>query len=261
MKKRVFCLIALIIALSVFSACRQGNKTKDTDLSDAVSLAILSQNESSYLEGECQAEGHIILTSEKKDDSTICYVIASYGEYGFEDGNFIKVSGSGAIPCRITFDGDMKVSEFKYPDDGAMYEKSIKEIFGKHYKSLEAFSLKDDNLGYDKLLDQEKVYAKAYLEKIDRADCSIGEYADFDHTLLTDAGVSVEVSNSLLADKNLADYPFWIGNREVLEDGERYVYEMLLDKDANEIIYKKYNYNDGKTVEEFKFDLGLRKGA
>ena len=258
MKKGVFCLVLFFTIFLMFPGCRQSKPSEDknaSDLKDAISGAILSQNASSYLCGECRAEGHILLTSEEKDGNTICYVIASYGEYGFEDGNFIKVSGSGAIPCRITFDENMKVTEFKYPDDGAMYEKSIRKIFGTHYKSLEAFSLKDGNLGYDKLLDQEKVYAKAYLEKIGREDSPIGEYADFDHKLLTDEGVSVEVSNNLLSDKRLGDYPYWIGNREAIEAGERYVYETSLDKSSGEIIYRKYSYNDGKTIEEIRFDL------
>ena len=258
MKKGVFCLVLFFIIFLMFPGCRQSKPSDDKNasaLKDAISGAILSQNASSYLSGECQAEGLILLTSEEKDGNTICYVIASNGEYGFEDGNFIKVSGSGAIPCRITFDENMKVTEFKYPDDGDMYEKSIRKIFGTHYKSLEAFSLKDGNLGYYKLLDQEKVYAKAYLEKIGREDCPIGEYADFDHKLLTDEGVSVEVSNNLLSDKRLGDYPYWIGNREAIEAGERYVYETSLDKSSNEIIYRKYSYNDGKTIEEIRFDL------
>lgn len=258
MKKTVFCIVVLIVALSVFSGCLKNNTDDDADnikLSGAISEAILSQNESTYLQGECQAEGHIALTTEKKGDNTVCYVIASYGEYGFEDGNFIKVSGSGAIPCRITFDGDMKVSEFKYPEDGAGYNESIKEMYGEKFSLFSDFSRKNENLGYGELSEQEKVYAKAYLEKIGRADCLIGEYADFTHPLLTGEGVDVEVSNRLMDDSRLYDYPFWIGNREVLEDGVRYVYEVSLDKDANEIIYRKYNYNDRKTIEEFKFDL------
>lgn len=258
MKKGVFCLVLFFTVFLMFPGCRQSKPSEDknaSDLKDAISGAILSQNASSYLSGECQAEGHILLTSEKNDGNTICYVIASYGEYGFEDGNFIKVSGSGAIPCRITFDENMKVTEFKYPDDGAMYEKSIRKIFGTHYKLLTDFDKQNENLGYAYLFDQEKVYAKAYLEKIGREDCPIGEYADFNHTLLTDEGVSVEVSNNLLADERLYDYPYWIGNREAIEGKERYVYETSLDKSSNEIIYRKYSYNDGKTIEEIRFDL------
>lgn len=60
----------------------------------AVSAAIFEENKDGYLPGECVAEGHIILETEEKDSQLKAFVLSRYGEYGFQDGNFVKVSGS-----------------------------------------------------------------------------------------------------------------------------------------------------------------------
>lgn len=73
------------------------------DLETAVSNAILNKNKGSYLNGECQGEGHYIMDSTNDGTTATAYVLAMYGEYGFENGNFVTVSGSGAIPSVITF--------------------------------------------------------------------------------------------------------------------------------------------------------------
>lgn len=102
------------------------------------------------------------------------------------------------------------------------------------------------------LKSQERSYAAGYLERIGR-DAVVGNYGDFEHTLLTDAGVPVKVSNGI-NDKLFANYPMWIGNREALENGIRYVYEMSYNKEENEIIFKKYRYDTKSIVELIRLD-------
>lgn len=222
---------------------------KNKSVSDAMGEAVLSYNEGGYLGGECRAEGHIIIDTEKSGDDTVVYAVVSYGEYGFEDGNFIKVSGLGAAPVKVTFDKNMTVTGFEMPEDGAYYEPSLREIFKDRYGKLESFSKKYDDLGYSQLLGQEKNYVKSYLKSIGREDSEVGEYGDFEHSLLTDEGVSSEVSNALLEKKELADYPMWIGTREKVEDGTRYVYELQFKKGDESITYVKHEYGKTEPVE------------
>ena len=58
--------------------------------------------------------------------------ISSLGVFGFEDGIFTIVSGSGAIPTVMTFskvnDGNYNLMEYKEPQDGSYYGKSIMDM-------------------------------------------------------------------------------------------------------------------------------------
>ena len=71
-------------------------------IDEAVSRAVKSQGKS-YLVGEVVTEGHIIFDTEEKDGQVKVYTIVSIGWFGFENGIFTTVSGSGAIPTVMTF--------------------------------------------------------------------------------------------------------------------------------------------------------------
>lgn len=52
-----------------------------------------------YLEGECIAEGHIILGYDDSDETkTKIYAFTMFGWYSFENNNFVKTVGNGFIP-------------------------------------------------------------------------------------------------------------------------------------------------------------------
>jgi len=226
--------------------------TKNMTLDERVSMALLTKNDGKYAVGECKAEGHIILGSEKKDDGTYVYALTMYGEYGFQDDNFVKVSGSGVIPAVITFSENEQgeeINTIKYPLDGSAWIDSVKELFPAKYHSRVLSVTEADN---EELKNQEITYAQKYLTKIDR-DATIGQFGDFEHPLLTSMGVSVQVSNKLVA-KGYANYPHWIGTQERIEDGVRYVYEMNYTKDSNPIILEKYNYETKEVVEKFRIN-------
>ena len=226
--------------------------TQNMTLDEMVSHALLTENDGRYAVGECKAEGHIILGSEEKDNETYVYALTMYGEYGFEDDNFVKVSGSGVIPAVIIFSENEqgeKTNEIKWPLDGSAYVKSIKELFPEEYHNRVLSIAKADN---EELKNQETLYAQKYLTKIGR-EATIGEYGDFEHPLLTSMGVAVQVSNKL-AEKGYANYPHWVGKLEKIEDGIRYVYEMNYTKDSNPIILEKYNYDTKEIVEKFRIN-------
>ena len=265
--KLVLCMIALCsVIIGFFVGCSpKENVIKNNEdgvnevinmenmtLDEMVSYALLTKNDGRYAVGECKAEGHIILGSEEKDNETYVYAITMYGEYGFQDDNFVKVSGSGAIPAVIIFSENEqgeKTNTIKWPLDGSAYVTSIKELFPEEYHNRVLSITKEDN---EELRSQETIYAQKYLTKIGR-EATIGQFGDFEHPLLTPLGVSVQVYNKL-AGKDYANYPYWIGTQERIEDGVRYVYEMNYTKDSNPIVLEKYNYDTREVVEKIRIN-------
>ncbi|HZK27229.1 MAG TPA: DUF5301 domain-containing protein [Thermoclostridium sp.] len=216
----------------------------------AVVLALTSSS-NHYLEGECFGEGHIILGTEEDGNSTKLYTLTMTGHYGFQNDNFVKVSGTGVIPAAVTLSNNNDVS-IAYPRDGSYYVSSIKEMFPSKYQNR----IFDDRDSDRKVLkEQERAYAKEYLSKIGRK-AEIGDYGDFSHTLLTDLGVSVEVSNKIMEDFHMkqGNYPYFIGTQEYIEDDLRVVYEMSYAENQNEIRFRKYTYETKEVVEQFVFD-------
>jgi beta-lactamase regulating signal transducer with metallopeptidase domain len=109
---------------TAYLATEDGGMTwqwKGSALDEAVRSAFLKDNQTGYLSGECAGEGHILLGQKEKSGIITVYVLTMYGEYGFEDGNFVKVSGSGIIPAVFTFtysDGGLVCTKIEYPEDG-----------------------------------------------------------------------------------------------------------------------------------------------
>ncbi len=225
------------------------------DLDQAVGQAILSESKGRYSSGECVAEGHKILGQEEADGLLTVYVLTMYGEYAFQNGWFIKDSGSGTIPAVIKFSGDKRhgyvLEDMEWPKEGGYYLPSIREMFPE---SLQEVCISVNEEISEELSRQEAAYAEAYLKKINRK-APIGEYSDVEHKLLTEAGVSVKVSNRLGDTTKVLEYPYFIGSLEKIENGVRYVYETKTDEEAREIIYTKTEYDTGTILEEFRFDM------
>lgn len=217
-------------------------------LDKKVSAAILAESQGRYLDGETIGEGHIILGSKEENNETIVYALTMYGEYGFQDNNFVKVSGSGVIPAVISiFENDegAMLTSIIWPQDGSGYTQSIQKMFPEEYHDR-ALYIKDEDKNTLKIM--ERQYAQNYLKQIGRT-AIVGEYGDFEHPLLTHIGVSVKVSNKLL-EKNYYNYPMWVGNQEKIEDGIRYVYQMEYNKEKEQIILSKYNYETKEVAEK-----------
>lgn len=251
---RFFPLFFVIIIM--LCGCTKASSIDITaEIDNAVSNAILEDNKGSYYEGECQAEGHIIFIAEKTDNEIIVYSYIGYSEYGFENGNFVDVSGT-MCPAVITLDNNFNLIEIKYPEDGSYYTKSIRKMFPRSCVN-DVLNLSNEN--ENSINEQQKEYAKSYLKSIDR-DAPIGTMSDFEYPLLTDMGVSVEVDNSLSENilKN-EPYPYWIGNREIIKDGIRFVYQMDYNKIENRIIYTKYQYEKPNNLLE-KIVIDSRTG-
>lgn len=169
------------------------------------------------------------------------------GHYGFQNNNFVKVSGTGVIPAVVMLIGNNDVS-IEYPKDGSYHASSIKKMFPSKYHNRIFADKENDRKTLKK---QEQIYAKEYLSKIGRK-AEIGDYSDFEHILLTDLGVSVEVSNKL-GDfyKEHSNYPYFIGTQEYIENNLRIVYRMSYNKNQNKIKFTKYTYDSEEILEQF----------
>jgi hypothetical protein len=225
-------------------------------LDEAVSIAVKGRR-TAYGQGEVATEGHIILDSENLNGQIKVYTISSFGAFGFENGIFTKVSGSGAIPTVITFtkqeNGTYLLAEYQEPMDGAMLIESTKKLFPAKLHERVLSAGKD----YEALRDRQETQAKAYLQSIGRvAQVSEG------HVPKTLAKIDVEASNKLFTELNkynrfLNDCPYWLGTREQLEAGVRYIYETSQSKteDGFDLITFQKKKEDGTIVQEAKYKI------
>ncbi|TCO53965.1 M56 family metallopeptidase [Caldanaerobacter subterraneus] len=227
---------------------------KIENLDEAVSYAIKSRR-LAYNEGEAATEGHIILDVEEKDGIIKVYTIASFGAFGFENGIFTKISGSGAIPTVITFSKNEKgvysLLEYKEPMDGAFYIDSLKKMFPeKLYDKV----ISADKY-YPELAKQQEAQAAEYLKNIGRTAKVSAAYVE--KKLVN---INVEASNKLFGGTEfpfLNDYPWWIGTRERIENGIRYIYETSQSKtnDGYDLVIFRKTKEDGTIVKEYRYKI------
>lgn len=226
------------------------------NLEKAVSQAI-KQEGKDYLEGEYLAEGHTILgTKENKKEITV-YSLTSCGYFGFENGIFTEISGSGAIPTVMIFkkkkDGNYFLKEYKEPADGSDYEKSMKELFpAKYYDKV--LALNDE---YSVLAKQKETQAAQYLKSIGRKAEVRESYVDKQLP-----SINTEASNNLFAeymnnDAFLMSCPCWLGTREEIEDEIRYIYETSQSKteDGYDLITYQKKTEDNTVVEKRDYKI------
>ncbi len=229
---------------------------RPTSLDDAIGLAIMDYNKEFFTSGELSGEGHILMDKDGDDSKgeQKCYVLSMFGQYEFQDGNFVKCAGTGVIPCVITLElndeGEYNFISLKEAEDGSGFVNSIKENFPEALWARCITIEDDDRIELER---QERAYAEEYISRINREDAEIGDYADFEHTLLTDEGVSVDVSNALLdvesGDGFENNCTMWLGEREVLEDNVRYIYKKEYDSKKKTVTYSKIMYDTGDVLE------------
>lgn len=139
-------------------------KNINTSLDLAVSEAILSENAGKYIAGECRGEGHIILDTDSDADTVTVYAVTSYGEYGFNGDDFIKLSGNNNVPAAITLrlndDNTYTLVGYREPDSGMGYSDSVREFMPE-----ETWDIVFGNAASDTLTALEKRYADAYLKR------------------------------------------------------------------------------------------------
>lgn len=247
-----------------------GEPTKPTDTSEdtsgeaqslqnidkAVSIAVLNRGKN-YLPGEAAAEGHVILKQEEADGVTTVYAVCSFRWFGFENGIFNGVSGSGNIPTVIKLEksqtGDYSLLDYQEPMDGSLYTESIKKMFPKDLWN-KVLTINDN---YPEIGQQMKEQAEKYLQSIGRtAEVSV----NYVEKTLVD--INTDASNTLFAEmtKNNSElnlFPYWIGTKEYVLGGIRYIYETTQSKAKDEkdlVLFRKY-LEDGTLVLEYKYKI------
>ncbi len=257
-KPTLWIIIIAVISCIVVAVCFLTNpkadlKDSNPELDAAVSQAILEVNSSGELYNtECVAEGHIIYGIEEEGDNVTVYLQEEFAGFGFKNGYFMEQTGH-IIPAVYTFiknDDGYVLSDYDYPMDGEKYYDSIKEMFPSEYV-YRAFNVSEKD--YADMWAQCVSYAEDYLIRIGR-DAEVRDYSEVPHVMLTDVGVSVEVSNRIIENESLNCYDSDIGNYEVLDGGIRYVYRTDYDKDRGVIIYTTEVYKTGDIIEKIEID-------
>jgi len=227
-----------------------------SNLEQAVSAAILDQGKG-YLNGECNTEGHVILDTEERAGAVKAYTVASVGWFGFENGVFTKISGSGAIPTVMTFsrnkNGTYSLLAYQEPVDGSGYTESLKKLFPAQLHK-QVLTTQDS---YSDLARQQEEQAALYLKGLGRA---VQVRAGFVAKKLPK--LDVEASNKLFAEFTkdnafLNSCPYWLGTREQIEDGVRYIYATSQGKTSagHDLIIFKKTKTDGTLVQEYKYAI------
>ncbi len=216
------------------------------EVDSAVAKAILDQNKGSYIKGECSGEGHIIMDVANESNSLKVYTLTMYGEYGFINDMFIKISGSGVIPAVISLqegkDDSYTVIGYEEPEDGSGYTASLKELFPAHIYSRVS-SISDSDRSY--LTNAERQYARDYLASIGRS-AKTGEYSDVDFQY---PDIPEDIKKTIF--DRYWEYPDWIGTTEAVENGVRYVYETQWKDYGNNdsmVYLTKYVYDTGEII-------------
>lgn len=223
------------------------------DLEQSISTAILTYYAGDTYHPWCETvgEGHVILEAEEKNGLTYAYILEEYICFGFENGILTGIAGH-ANPATIVFQKDSRgnyvLKEFIRALDGSEYLPSIKKMF-----SPSAFE-KYESVDYVKnraiMQAQMEAYGKAYLQKIAReAEVQITLK---DRQLIK---MNTDVSNYLI--DAYGEYPYWIGTREVVEDGKRYVYGKSWQDKGNQngvVTFSKSIYK-GDVVEKTVIEI------
>lgn len=230
---------------------------KPKTIEEAVAQAILSR-EKAYRDGEAAAEGHIILETEEQGSIIKVYAVASYGAFGFENGIFTKISGSGAIPTVITLSNEESnkyaILEYKEPLDGGLFGDSLKKMFPASLLK-EVQNIQKEK--YSELVIQQEEQAKEYLRRIGRT--AVVRYKHVDKQL---ADINVDASNKLFSeiskyDEFINNCPYWLGTRELLEGGIRYIYETAQSKtdDGYDLITFTKGRVEGTIIKQVKYKI------
>ena len=224
-------------------------------LDQAISKAILEQG--NYLKGEVATEGHVLLGTEEKDGVITAYTIASFGYFGFENGIFTTISGSGAIPTVITFkkneQGQYSIISYQEPLDGAGYLDSLKNMFPEKY-------LKDILSGekkYPELAQQLERQAAEYLRSIGRTATISTSHVEKKLLNLSSIPATNKFAELSKYDPFLNNCPYWIGTREKVEDGVRYIYQTQQSKteDGYDLVIFSKRQENGTVVREAHYKI------
>lgn len=222
----------------------------ETDpLVEAITAAIIGQNQGKYLPGECYGVGYKIIETIEVDDTLSIYALTEYAEYRFEDDVFVSISGSNpnVLMCfSRTEDAKLDLIFYTRLDIFSdLPEEEIEALLkplsdsGKDYLYTE-----QDLLEVRAQADED---AAEYLKSIGRI-AEIRVRQEHDGQRLEELALNEDFVMELLKDEELSLYPYWTGTTERIEDGVRYIYQTAFNEEKQEITYTKIEYGTDKVV-------------
>ncbi len=208
---------------------------------EAIKAAVAAaMTDGEKVQAEGIAEGHVLLGLAEKDGVTEAYAYCALSGLGFENG-VLTSCGTGGYTGPRTFllkpagSGYTCTGVLK-PEDGEGYEASVAKImpatlWRKAQSNMESISAE--------IKAQKTACAEAYLASIGReADIELDRW-NLRYTLLTRAGVPLSVAEAIDRNPSFASYPDFVGSRELVTDGIRYVFETAVDEKNGRIVFTK----------------------
>ena len=216
-------------------ASLNGVEVVSKELNTAVHESMLANQADKGWQGECGTEGHIVLWTKETKTETVVYVLHSYASFGFVNDCFVEVGGHSmplAIHFRRTEDG-YNLSRIDTPKDGGDYAASVRHLFPDDCRDR-IFSQSEADA--EALWRQCVSQAEKYLELIGR---SAEVRRDVEYIWLDDVIDSDIANNAICVNPELTGYPLWIGTREQIENGVRYLYTTIYEPETKGKIYFK----------------------
>ena len=272
-KKKIFTLTGIVCLLVMGGVLLTNGKTikVDDDLDKAISNVILKEYGAEYEknyqgiysgEGELSVEAHKILGKSTKNDIIEIYLIATYGDYEFQNNIFNLVHASSQIPLKITFTTNSKEGsklkdnnkyyfvDMKMASDGANLEKSIKDMFPtkEAYKALDIIN---GAKGSEKLFEEINQDATKYVE-------SLGRKSKVTYHYVQKENIDESALDNIWKLKEVGTYPDYIGTREVIENKKRYIYRTDYSKTSKVLVFTKTAENND-IVEEILYEINNNK--
>lgn len=272
-KSKLFTLTGIICLLVMGGLLLTNGKSinVDDDLDKAISSVILGEYRQAhkkeypgiYLgEGELPVEAHEILGKSIKNDKIEIYLMATYGDYEFQNDIFNLVHGSLQVPLKITFTTNEKEGrklkdsnkyyfvDMEVASDGANLEKSIKDMFPKK-EANKALNILKETKESEKLLEEINQDATKYVESLGRKSKVTYHYVEKEN-------IDESVLENIWKLEEIGKYPDYIGTREVIENKKRYIYETDYSKRSKVLCFTKIAEN-GEIVEEISYEIDNNK--
>lgn len=272
-KKKIFTVTGIICLLVMGGVLLTNAKIikVDDDLDKAISNVILEKYRPEYEknnpgiysgDGELSVEAHKILGKSTKNNKIEIYLIATYGNYEFQNNIFNLVRASSQSPLKITFTTDQEEGsklkdnnkyyfvDMKMVSDGANLEKSIKDMFPRK-EANKALDIINGSKGSEKLFEEINQDATKYVEGLGRKSKVTYHNVNKEHI----DGFALE---SIWEFKELSAYPDYIGTREVIENKKRYIYKTDYSK-ATKVLNFTKAYENGEIVEEISYEINNNK--
>ena len=223
---------------------------------EAITAAIVEQNNGKYLPGECYGVGYKIIETFEEDDVLSVYALTEYVEYCFQDNVFVNISGTNPkvlMRFRETEDKNYDLIFYTRLDlFSDLPEEKIEELLQPLAETGNDYIFTEQDL--QEVRAQADEDAAEYLRSINRI-AEVGVRQNHDGKKLEELVSDENLLMELFKDDEMWRYPEWTGTTERIENGERYIYQTAFDEERQEIIYTKIEYSTNNVIKTILVDV------